>query len=358
MKALKIVSTGEATVQEVPIPKLPPKCILIKTRHVALNPTDWKHIDWLAQPGATVGCDLSGVVVDVGTEVKKPFKKGDRIAGLVHGSNAMNTDDGAFAEYVIAKGDIQILVPDRVSDEDAATLGVGVATVGSAVYQKMDLPWPNAPAKEKFPILIYGGSSATGSMAIQFAKLSNLDPIVTCSPRNFQYCESLGASKCFDYSSPTCGADIRAYTNNNLFYALDCISEGESPQICCDALSSSTAPSTHPHPPKDNKPHYSAILPVENFPREDVTHSFTLAYSVFGEKFKMGPEGPAFDVMPEDVEYQEKFANLATQLLAEGKIIAHSKDVRKGGLQGILGGLDDLRTGKVSGKKVVYQISE
>ena len=57
MKALKIISKGQAAVQEVPIPKLRPDYLLVKTRFVALNPTDWKHIDKLPQPGATVGCD-------------------------------------------------------------------------------------------------------------------------------------------------------------------------------------------------------------------------------------------------------------------------------------------------------------
>jgi hypothetical protein len=35
----------------------------------------------------------------------------------------------------------------------------------------MGLPWPNQPAKEKFPVLIYGASTATGVLGVQFAKL-------------------------------------------------------------------------------------------------------------------------------------------------------------------------------------------
>ena len=40
MKAVKILSSGQAAVVEVPIPKLRPDYILIKTKAVALNPTD------------------------------------------------------------------------------------------------------------------------------------------------------------------------------------------------------------------------------------------------------------------------------------------------------------------------------
>lgn len=64
-----------------------------------------------------------------------------------------------------------IKIPDNVSFEDASTLGVGIFTVGQALYQSLGLPLPTEPAKESFPVLIYGGSTATGTLAIQFAKL-------------------------------------------------------------------------------------------------------------------------------------------------------------------------------------------
>jgi NADPH:quinone reductase-like Zn-dependent oxidoreductase len=41
MQAIKIVSAGKAEVQTVPVPKLRDHYILVKTSHVAINPTDW-----------------------------------------------------------------------------------------------------------------------------------------------------------------------------------------------------------------------------------------------------------------------------------------------------------------------------
>ncbi|KAH7371307.1 hypothetical protein BKA64DRAFT_553387, partial [Cadophora sp. MPI-SDFR-AT-0126] len=55
---------------------------IVKTAAVALNPTDWKHIDFLASPGATVGCDYSGTVEQVGAAVTTGLKIGDRVMGL------------------------------------------------------------------------------------------------------------------------------------------------------------------------------------------------------------------------------------------------------------------------------------
>ena len=72
--------------------------------------------------------DYAGVVEEVGSTVTKPFKKGDRVAGFVHGGNAAHPEDGAFAEYITAKGDIQMKIPDNLSFEEASTLGVGIST--------------------------------------------------------------------------------------------------------------------------------------------------------------------------------------------------------------------------------------
>ena len=100
----------------------------------------------------------------------KPWKKGDRIAGFTHGVNSAEQEDGCFAEYCVAKGDVQMKIPDNVSDEEASTLGVGISTVGQGLYQSLGLPLPGS-GDAGFPVLVYGGSTATGSLAIQYAKL-------------------------------------------------------------------------------------------------------------------------------------------------------------------------------------------
>lgn len=86
MKAITIKAPGEAVVEDAPIPKLRDDYILVKTAAVALNPTDWKHIDNMASPGAIVGCDYSGVVERVGSRVQNGIHPGDRVAGMIHGS--------------------------------------------------------------------------------------------------------------------------------------------------------------------------------------------------------------------------------------------------------------------------------
>lgn len=171
MRVLKAHGAKTASIDSnIKLPSLRPDYVLVKTIAVALNPTDWKHINFVESP-ATIGCDFAGIVENVGADVKTRWKKGDRVYGFAHGGNEVQPEDGAFGEFLVAKGETIMRVPDDMSFEEAATFGVGTLTVGQGLYQSLGLPFPDQPVEESFPILIYGGSSATGALAIQYAKL-------------------------------------------------------------------------------------------------------------------------------------------------------------------------------------------
>jgi NADPH:quinone reductase-like Zn-dependent oxidoreductase len=72
------------------------------------------------------------------------------------------------------------------------SLSSGVTTCGQALYQSLGLPLPPSSPLSK-TIFIYGGSSATGGLAIQYAKLSGYKVITSCSPHNFDYVKNVGA---------------------------------------------------------------------------------------------------------------------------------------------------------------------
>ncbi|KAJ5115185.1 Polyketide synthase enoylreductase [Penicillium alfredii] len=343
-KAIVVAEGNTANVvTDRPIPTLRDDYILVKTVSVGLNPTDWKHIAYLAPPGVTVGCDYAGTVEAVGKDVRKKFNKGDRIFGLAHGANAVQPEDGSFAEYIVVKGDLQWKIPDNLSFQEAATLGVGIYTVGQGLYQSLKLALPTAPIKDATPVLIYGGSTATGTLAIQFAKLSGYHVITTCSPRNFDFVRSLGADAVFDYKDPQAPAEIRKYTNDNLTLVFDCISLEASAKFCDNALSPAGGD-------------YSALLPIK-IDRENVRDRATLGYTVLGEEFEFGA-GSKIPAKPEDQEHAEMFGSIAVPLLAQGKIKVHPPKVGKDGLKGVLEGLDLLKQDKVSGEKLVYNVAE
>ncbi|KZF20177.1 oxidoreductase-like protein [Xylona heveae TC161] len=341
--AIQIESTGVAKlVQNAPVPTLRDDYILVKTAAVALNPTDWKHIDFLASKGAIVGCDYSGVVEKVGPAVTNSLKPGDKVAGFIHGSNSDNHEDGAFAEHIAAKGDLQIKIPDNLSFEEAATLGVGITTVGQGLYQSLGLPLPTQPSQTPFPILILGGSTATGTLAIQYAKLSGLQVITTCSPSNFELVRSRGADHVFDYRDSAAPKAIRELTDDKLRYAFDTISSTDTAKFASESLG--TGPGGK----------YSSLMPIADFPRKDVSNSGTLAYTAIGETFhKRGKEFPA---SAKDYEFAVEFWKLAGKLLEQGKMKVHPQTIRSTGLEGVLEGVDELRQDKVSGTKIVYTL--
>ena len=164
-------------VPSAPLPTIEPDMILVKTVAVALNPTDVKMHANFPSPGATVGCDFAGVVVRVGAAVAasrwSPLQVGDRVCGAVHGSNPVDHQTGAFAEYVRAAANLVLKVPDGMSFEDAAALGgVGHGTLSLALWDCLALPGsPDRPAEKPVHVLVYGGSTSTGTMAIQLLKL-------------------------------------------------------------------------------------------------------------------------------------------------------------------------------------------
>ncbi|KAL6819751.1 GroES-like protein [Trichoderma camerunense] len=340
--AIQIKGPGKAQIiKDTPMPKLRDDYIIVKTAAVALNPTDWKQIDYLPSPGAIVGCDYSGVVERVGPAVKHGPHVGDRVMGMVHGSNHSNHEDGAFAEHVAAKGDLQIKIPDFMTFEEAATLGAGIITVGKSLYESLELPLPDDPPMRPFPVLIYGGSTATGTLAIQFAKLSGLEVVTTCSPKNFHLVHNLGADHVYDYNSPSCAPSIRKITKNRLAHVFDTISTPETAEICCNAIGSQGGK-------------YAGLSGLEELPREDVTNLHVMAYTAFGEAFDFGDENvPA---SPKGYDFAVKFMGLAQELLWQGRIKPHPQSVRTGGWNGVLDGLQEMREGKISGEKLVYPV--
>ncbi|KAK4546691.1 hypothetical protein LTR36_001909 [Oleoguttula mirabilis] len=346
MKAITVDGDKATVSSNVPVPKLRPTYLLAKVEAIALNPTDWKHIHYqIAAPNGISGCDFSGTVVEVGEAVAKSFKPGDRIAGTTHGANYSQPQDGCFAEYAVAKGDLVVKIPESLSFENAATFPLGVATVGQGLYQQaLKLNLPTDPTKDGETVLIYGGSSATGSLGIQYAKLSGYKVVTTCSPHNNDFVKSLGAVAVYDYKDPNCGKNINKDTNDSLKLVWDTICTESTVKICAEAMSS-----------ESNGARYGSIL-GEELPRQDVDSTFTSMYSIFNEAFtKGGEDEPA---APEDFEFSKRFFAITEKLLAEGKLKTHPAKVGPKGLEGALQGMEDMKNGKVSASKLVYRIAE
>jgi NADPH:quinone reductase-like Zn-dependent oxidoreductase len=164
--------------------------------------------------------------------------------------------------------------------------------------------------------------------------------------------KSLGADHVFDAYDPEVGKKIREFTSNKLYYAWDCIGENGSTQQCADALADSS--------PSGQSIYYGSITKFEKFPREDAVVSYSIGYSAEGEDWEIGWEENTMRIPGniEHLEWMKKWTVVVEKLAVEGKWKPHRQEVRSGGFEGILQGLEDLKNGKVSGAKLTYRVAD
>lgn len=91
------------------------------------------------------------------------------------------------------------------------------------------------------------------------------------------------------------------------------------------------------------------------FPRDDVTPTFSLGYTATGEDVEKGGTRFSAEKNAKNFDFMVKWMEVAEKLLAEGKIKPHPAKVDKG-LEKVLEGVDLLRHDKVSGQKLVYTV--
>ncbi|KAJ6436751.1 ribonuclease H [Purpureocillium lavendulum] len=299
---------------------------------VAVNPCDWKQVDGLGSPGTLLGCDYAGVVEEVASGVHKIFEKGDRVCGIVHGANSSHPEDGAFAELIIVKADLQIRVPGHLSFEEAATLGVGLSTVALGLYRDLCIDWPTQRLCSRKSILIYGGSTATGALAIQLAKLSGAYVYTTCSQHNFELVKGFGADITCDYHELETADLLREMSGDAITIALDCIANEHSAKFCYRSLSTQGGD-------------YSHVNELPPVPRpKNIQRHFVGAFTVLGEEFLYGNR--RYDAEPTDKFLMENFVSVVEGLPADKSIRPHNLKIESGGLGGVLEGMDRLRKGQ------------
>jgi NADPH:quinone reductase-like Zn-dependent oxidoreductase len=160
-------------IHDLPVIECEDDMIVVKTAAVALNPVDTKLHDQMVTPGVSFGFDCAGTVVAIGSKVKRDVKIGDRLCGAAAGMDETRPAGGAFTEYAAMAGDLTMRIPDEMSFEDACTVGTALNSAAMVLFYSFGLPWSlvEKPSEKAFPVLVYGGSSAVGTMAIQLLRM-------------------------------------------------------------------------------------------------------------------------------------------------------------------------------------------
>lgn len=171
MTAISIKGRGGPEVlqpetRDVPSPA--PGEVLIKVAYAGVNRPDVLQRQGLypPPPGASdiPGLEIAGTVVAIG-EGAEPEMLGQQVCALVSG--------GGYAEYCCARAEHCLPVPAGLSLQAAAALPETLFTVWHNVFER---GW----ACEGEVLLVHGGTSGIGTMAIALGKLFGLTVIVTC----------------------------------------------------------------------------------------------------------------------------------------------------------------------------------
>lgn len=180
-------------VEDVDVPAVGPRDVLIEVHAASVNPVDWK-IRSGYQRGIiryklphVLGLDVSGVVMKTGSAVDK-FVLGDEVY-----CSPTHKRSGTYAEYVAVDQDTVALKPTTIDHHGAATLPLVGLTAWEALVTKSHLA-----AGER--VLITAGSGGVGTFAIQLAKHLGAEVATTCSARNTELVERLGADTVIDYT--------------------------------------------------------------------------------------------------------------------------------------------------------------
>jgi len=150
-------------------------------------------------PGASdlPGLEVAGEVAALGPGATK-HKLGDRVMSLVAG--------GGYAQYCIAQDAQAMAVPPSLSMQEAGATPETLMTVWHNVFERGGL-------KQGETLLVHGGSSGIGTMAIQLAKAFGAKVIVTVGAADkAEACLKLGADSAINYKTQDFVAEVKAAT--------------------------------------------------------------------------------------------------------------------------------------------------
>jgi putative PIG3 family NAD(P)H quinone oxidoreductase len=191
MKAITIPTPGDAdalVLDEVPTPEISADEVLVLVAAAGVNRADLMQRQGFYPPpsGASAypGLEVSGTVSALGSDVTG-WAVGDQVCALLSG--------GGYAEQVAVPVRQLLPVPSGVSVVDAAALPEVVSTVWSNVFMTANLQ----PGQT---VLIHGGSSGIGTMAIQLARAVGARIAVTAGTADkLEACRALGAEILINY---------------------------------------------------------------------------------------------------------------------------------------------------------------
>lgn len=183
------------------VPQPGPGEVLVKVSHAGVNRPDviQRQGFYPPPPGASPipGLEIAGEVVALGDGAEETLL-GKPVCALVNG--------GGYAQYCLAHAGHCLPVPEGLSMAEAAALPETLFTVWHNVFER---GW----ATEGETLLVHGGTSGIGTMAIMLGKAFGLTVIVTCgSEGKCDAALSIGADHAINYKTADFVAVVKELT--------------------------------------------------------------------------------------------------------------------------------------------------
>lgn len=207
MKALTFKRYGKSPdIGFADVPRPTPKAdeVLVQVHAAGVNPVDnmiptgmFKPVLHFQLP-ATMGSDLAGVVVEVGSGVTR-FKPGDAVF-----ANIFDLGIGSLAEFAVVPEHAAALKPANLDFVQAAAMPMVGLTSWQALKERLDLR-----AGQK--LFVPAGAGGIGSFAIQLAKHMGAKVGTTTSTGNVDLVRRLGVDEVVDYKQQAFQEVLRGY---------------------------------------------------------------------------------------------------------------------------------------------------
>lgn len=192
--------------QDVPAPSPGPRDVLIRVHAAGVNPADTYirtggHRRSPAVLPYIPGTDVAGVVESVGAGVRG-VHAGARVYTL-----GVAAGHGGYADYTVARDEQVHALPDALSFEAGAAIGIPYATAYRALVDR-------ARARAGETVLVHGASGGVGTAAVQIARARGLRVIGTAgSADGCALVRALGAHHVVDHLAPDAHETVLALTD-------------------------------------------------------------------------------------------------------------------------------------------------
>lgn len=232
---------------------------------------------------------------------------------------------------------------DLSTEGAAIPLAALTAVVGLYANDRLNLPQSTAPATQPIPLVIYMGSSAVGTYAIQLAKRSDIHPIIAVAGKAQDH-----VLKILDPSKGDAVVDYRKGDDAVVQGIKDAL-QGAKLEHACDATAGS-----------NSYVNLSKVVDLE-------TGRISLVLPSAQDKDGRYAEIPAsikqsqsavFSVFDSQTELGYTYAKYFTRGLEERWFQAQKQEECSGGLEGVEAALKQLKDGSLSATKFVFKIAD